>query len=256
MGVTVASLEPPSAVIAPVPKAAAETTDRGIQNEVDPAAVDDQVLGDLVLGDAAEPCAERPWRGCGAIEELPVAVAADPQPAEVAQAPVVGDLVDHLVDQMVRDTKAAATPQSLFTVRTVGYAVPKGSIIILTSERHLLYFFQESIALEFSIGVARHGLQRLGQTQIVEKRRQPTWVPTALQHRVYRNLPGSVGPGPNNPLGSRALNLTIPNIRIHGTNDDKTIGAALSDGCFHMHNRDIEYLYEIVSVGTKVTILR
>jgi lipoprotein-anchoring transpeptidase ErfK/SrfK len=174
----------------------------------------------------------------------------------VTEKPSQPETIDDIVDRMVRDQQMASVPRSTFTVRTVGYRVPKGQIIILTSERRLLYFFQDSMALEFTIGVARRNLQRLGSTEVVLKRREPTWVPTALQHRVYRNLPGAVGPGPKNPLGTRALNLTIPMIRIHGTNDDNAIGEALSDGCFRMYNRDIEYLFEIVPLGTKVTILK
>jgi lipoprotein-anchoring transpeptidase ErfK/SrfK len=217
---------------------------------------------DSEAADAIESC--RPWNMCGGIEEQ-ISVAklnVEDLPATSSNVPAVSvpaaDLaaVDDIVDRMVRDYKANSTPQSSFAVRTLGYRVPKGNIVILTSERRLLYFFQDSIALEFMIGTARRGLQRLGQTQVVLKRRDPIWVPTALQHRVYRNLPSSVGPGPKNPLGTRALNLTIPNIRIHGTNDEKSIGGALSDGCFHMHNRDIEFLFEHVAVGAKVTILR
>lgn len=202
------------------------------------------LLGDGAVKPASERSAER-------------SVIANLDPGQmVLDKPSQPETIDDIVDRMVRDHKAASVPRSTFTLRTVGFHVPKGQIVILTSERRLLYFFQDSIAHEFTIGVARRNLQRLGPTHVILKRRDPTWVPTALQHRVYRNLPGSVGPGPKNPLGTRALNLTIPMIRIHGTNDDNAIGEALSDGCFRMYNRDIEYLFEIVPVGTKVTILK
>lgn len=188
-------------------------------------------------------CVDRSWNDCTSFDE---------RPASQRISATVGTLID----RMIRDSMATATPASPLRLRTVGYHVPKGRIIILTSERRLLYFFRDDIAVEFAIGVARRNLQRLGSTVVTLKRRDPTWVPTALQRRVYRNLPASVGPGPKNPLGTRALNLAIPNIRIHGTNDDGTIDKSLSDGCFHMYNRDIEYLFEIVPVGTKVTILK
>lgn len=206
---------------------------------------------------AVESC--RPWRLCSGIEETIdfASPAADRPAPAVAPTPSVAALdgVAEIVDRMVLSERARSTPQSPFVIRSLGYRVPKGNIVILTSERKLLYFFQDWIAMEFAIGVARRGLQRKGQTHVSLKRRDPIWVPTALQHRVYRNLPSSVGPGPKNPLGTRALNLTIPNIRIHGTNDDKSIGEAMSDGCFHMYNRDIEFLFEHVAVGAKVAIL-
>src|SRR5262249_50076259 len=100
------------------------------------------------------------------------------------------------------------------------------------------------------------GLQRVGATRIALKRRHPVSVPTRLQRRVYRGLPASVPPGPRNPLGTRALDLTTPNIRIHGTNDDSHIDAAKSDGCFRVYNRDVELLFDWVKVGTRVPIVR
>lgn len=44
-------------------------------------------------------------------------------------------------------------------------------------------------------------------------------------------------PGPNNPLGP--VKMPINNeIRIHGTNKDKSVGQLASHGCFRMHNED------------------
>jgi lipoprotein-anchoring transpeptidase ErfK/SrfK len=65
----------------------------------------------------------------------------------------------------------------------------------------------------------------------------------------------SIPPGPKNGLGSRFLGLSKPSYGIHGTNDPESIGKALSHGCVRMHNRDAEALYEMVAVGTPVTII-
>lgn len=43
-------------------------------------------------------------------------------------------------------------------------------------------------------------------------------------------------------------------IGIHGTDKPEQIGGKYSDGCIRMHNRDIEELYSIVPVGTRVEI--
>ena len=37
--------------------------------------------------------------------------------------------------------------------------------------------------------------------------------------------PAEIGPGPGNPLGTRALYLDAPGIRIHGTPEDSSIGS-------------------------------
>lgn len=57
-------------------------------------------------------------------------------------------------------------------------------------------------------------------------------------------------------FGTRWLGLNVPwgIYGIHGTNKDWSIGGAESHGCFRMHNTNVEDLWELVSVGTPVTI--
>jgi lipoprotein-anchoring transpeptidase ErfK/SrfK len=70
---------------------------------------------------------------------------------------------------------------------------------------------------------------------------------------------GGMPGGPDNPLGSRALYLyrngndTL--YRIHGTPQSWSIGQSLSSGCIRLLHQDIIYLYEIVPVGTRVSVL-
>ncbi|MCB8816779.1 L,D-transpeptidase [Desulfosporosinus shakirovi] len=59
---------------------------------------------------------------------------------------------------------------------------------------------------------------------------------------------------PGGAFGSRWLGLSIPHYGIHGTNNPSSIGQAISKGCIRMHNHDVEYLYQIVEIGTLVTI--
>ena len=65
--------------------------------------------------------------------------------------------------------------------------------------------------------------------------------------------------GPDNPLGARAMYLfqggrdTL--YRIHGTNEPRSIGRAVSSGCIRMLNADVIDLYGRVPVGTKVVVL-
>ena len=55
-------------------------------------------------------------------------------------------------------------------------------------------------------------------------------------------------------LGARALYLGDTVYRIHGTNQPKTIGHAVSSGCFRLVNRDVIDLFARVPVGTKVVV--
>ncbi|CCF15674.1 ykud domain protein [Brevibacillus laterosporus GI-9] len=54
--------------------------------------------------------------------------------------------------------------------------------------------------------------------------------------------------------GTRALALSNPDYAIHGTNDPSSIGKAVSKGCIRLFNRDVEELYSLVPLGTKVHI--
>jgi len=68
-------------------------------------------------------------------------------------------------------------------------------------------------------------------------------------------LPASVGPGPDNPLGDYALNLGSSLYRIHGTNMPYGVGRRVSSGCIRMYPADIETLFNKVPVGTPVRVV-
>jgi len=57
-------------------------------------------------------------------------------------------------------------------------------------------------------------------------------------------------------FGSRWLGLDVPwgVYGIHGTNKPYLIGENISSGCIRMQNKDVEELFELVSVGTIVQI--
>ena len=69
-------------------------------------------------------------------------------------------------------------------------------------------------------------------------------------------LPRFMAGGPGNPLGARALHLDNTVYRIHGTNQPSTIGQFVSSGCIRLLNEDIEDLYNRVTLGTRVVVLR
>jgi lipoprotein-anchoring transpeptidase ErfK/SrfK len=93
-----------------------------------------------------------------------------------------------------------------------------------------------------------------GSFEIVDKKENPTWYNPAPD-TWGADLPASIGPGPGNPLGTRAMYLNAPGIRIHGTWDDSSIGTAASHGCIRMHVGDSEELYPLVPIGTAVLVL-
>jgi L,D-transpeptidase-like protein/putative peptidoglycan binding protein len=94
-----------------------------------------------------------------------------------------------------------------------------------------------------------------GEWSLYQKRENPTWYNPALDS-WGADLPAVVPGGPGNPMGTRALYITAPGlIRIHGTTSPDSIGRYASHGCIRMHNEQVEELYDLVPVGTKVIIM-
>ena len=58
----------------------------------------------------------------------------------------------------------------------------------------------------------------------------------------------------NGDFGSRGMTLSDTLYAIHGTNQPKSIGKDVSLGCIRMTNEDVEELFNMVPLGTKVTI--
>jgi len=92
-----------------------------------------------------------------------------------------------------------------------------------------------------------------GSWTIINKAENPTWTNPAPD-TWGAGLPATIPPGPGNPLGTRALYLDAPGIRIHGTYDSASIGTHASHGCIRMNISDVEALYPLVPIGTRVLI--
>jgi lipoprotein-anchoring transpeptidase ErfK/SrfK len=95
-----------------------------------------------------------------------------------------------------------------------------------------------------------------GRFVVGAKRYEPTWTNPSPDDWGY-GAPAFMGPGPNNPLGPRAINWNRPSgrdslIRFHGTPDEHTIGQAATHGCVRMYNRHVIELYDLVETGTTI----
>jgi lipoprotein-anchoring transpeptidase ErfK/SrfK len=133
---------------------------------------------------------------------------------------------------------------------------PAGTIVVHTDERYLYLVTGNSRAIRYAIGVGREGFQWQGLLNIARKQEWPDWRPPPEMIKRQPYLPRFMAGGPGNPLGARALYLGNTVYRIHGTNQPKTIGHAVSSGCFRLVNPDVIDLYERVPVGTKVVVLQ
>ncbi|WP_332065991.1 L,D-transpeptidase [Bartonella sp. CB189] len=141
---------------------------------------------------------------------------------------------------------------------------PPGTLVVDTQQRFLYLIGQNGHAIRYGIGVGKEGLEFEGEGVVQRKRQWPSWAPTAAmmarEPERYGHLGNGMPPGPDNPLGARALYLykngkdTL--FRIHGSHESWSIGLAVSSGCIRLLNQDIIDLYDRVPIGARVIVLQ
>ena len=129
-------------------------------------------------------------------------------------------------------------------------------ILVRLAENKLYHYDNGVLAKTYTVatGTSRYPTPK-GTFEVVLKRRNPVWV-NPDPRGWGRSLPARIGPGPRNPLGTRAMNLNSPGIRIHGTSNVASLGTAASHGCIRMAMTDIEELFDKVEQGTPVAIIQ
>lgn len=130
-----------------------------------------------------------------------------------------------------------------------------GSIVVDTAGRKLYYVTSSSSAYRYPIAVGKRGFTWSGTKTISNKVSWPDWRPPAEMLARKPELPQFMSGGVRNPLGAKALYLGSSLYRIHGTNDVKSIGQAVSSGCIRMSNGHVVHLAKMAGVGTRVHVL-
>jgi lipoprotein-anchoring transpeptidase ErfK/SrfK len=109
------------------------------------------------------------------------------------------------------------------------------------------------LAKTYPIAVGQAGLETpAGLYRIDDKQVNPSWhVPNsawagALAGRI-------IPPGPADPIKARWMGFWN-GAGIHGTDEDWSIGHAVSHGCIRMHIADVEQLYPLVPLGTPIYV--
>ncbi|TGT34800.1 L,D-transpeptidase, partial [Mesorhizobium sp. M8A.F.Ca.ET.167.01.1.1] len=69
---------------------------------------------------------------------------------------------------------------------------------------------------------------------------------------VRSKRPFTIAKGPNNPVGSVWIDLSIDSYGIHGAPEPGKIGTTFSHGCIRLTNWDAEDLAAMIKPGTKV----
>lgn len=130
-----------------------------------------------------------------------------------------------------------------------------GTIIVDTTGRKLYYVLPGQRAYAYPISVGRDGFTWTGTEKISRIASWPSWTPPPEMRQRQPGLPVTVSGGVINPLGAKALYLGNTIYRIHGTNNERSIGRASSSGCFRMMNEHVTHLATLAGVGTTVRVV-
>jgi len=133
-----------------------------------------------------------------------------------------------------------------------------GVILVDITSRALHYWSEDqSIYKLYPTSVPlTEELTKRGNTEVIQKVVNPSWTATAGQLERNPDWPKTVpGGSPENPLGVRALYLSWPTYRIHGTHDTRKIGRRSSNGCIGLYNEQIVELFGLAKVGTQVLLI-
>jgi L,D-transpeptidase ErfK/SrfK len=142
---------------------------------------------------------------------------------------------------------------------------PRQGIVINSAAMRLFYFpkrkeGEKQVVYTHPIGIGKVGWATPeGSTKVTRKTKNPTWRPgpgVRAEHKENGEiLPAVVPPGPDNPLGTRAMYLGWPQYLIHGTNKPYGVGLRSSHGCIRLYPEDVETIYEMIMPGEKVTVV-
>lgn len=207
--------------------------------------------------------AEPPDRAilAGAAAREPVVVTAGSSPAS---SPAPGSIVP-------LDPSAIPLPSSPATTATPPLSPPSAPEALelrLDRRRRLLLLLAHGRLLRrFPVAVGRPGWETpVGHFAVLEKQIEPVWEHPFSGVRI--------GPGAANPLGSRWIGfhrdcrgprdrdrrhpLMPPGCVVtgfHGTPWRAGIGRAVSHGCVRLYEEHVRELFDLVPIGTPVTVL-
>lgn len=142
---------------------------------------------------------------------------------------------------------------------------PRGTIVI-DPDATLLHFVESpDTAMRYGCSVGAAAFAWEGTARLQFCRKWPRWkVPASMIKRQPNLAPysvanGGMDPGPDNPMGARALYLfrngkdTL--YRVHGSASAQELGKGVSAGCIRMLNQDVIDLHDRAIHGASVIVL-
>lgn len=155
-------------------------------------------------------------------------------------APQPVDGADTVVSQRLLDWPAAEPVLPEPSVR----------LVIRLSDRRVYVYRGDAVETSFPVAIGRSGWDTpTGEFRVFSMLEDPGWT-NPFTDEVFP-------PGPENPLGERWIAFWTDGtnqIGFHGTPNRDSVGQAASHGCIRLYNEDVRELYQLVGIGTPVTV--
>ncbi len=150
-----------------------------------------------------------------------------------------------------KSTTTAVTPQNSASVTPPPNTAVTEIRLIVKRNQHRVYVYQgKQLLNSYRIAVGKKGWETpLGTFHVFNMETNPTF----KSFKTGKIIP----PGADNPLGLRWIGIWTDGktqLGFHGTDQEELIGKAVSHGCMRMYNKDVVALYELVKIGTLVTV--
>ncbi len=136
----------------------------------------------------------------------------------------------------------------IFPLQKLKVMTDPWNIVVVKSSNTMQLKVRDRVVRQYDVATGKDNSTPVGEFKIVNRLENPTW---------YYAEEGKVEPAgsPKNPLGSRWMGFDLEGYGLHGTTDPDKIGQYATLGCVRMFNHEIEELFNIVPVGTTVSII-
>ena len=184
---------------------------------------------------------------------------ANPSSTQVARSNRPADPIPPMAAPISLEASLARVPMTL-------RQQPGLQLVLDRTHRQLLVLRDGTIRRRYPAAVGTEGWETpAGQHQVLQKVREPVWTHPVTGRQVS---------GPKNPLGTRWIGfyrdckgrsgwdgekyLDIEGCTVagfHGTPHRWTVGRAVSHGCVRLYEENVQEVFDLVQVGTPVTVL-
>ena len=132
------------------------------------------------------------------------------------------------------------------TVEQQNAAKAERVIVVSLEDRKLALLKDGKVVKTYTVAVGKPATPSPVGRFTIERR---------VMNPTYSHDGRTVAAGPENPVGTRWMGLSVRGYGIHGTNVPSSIGKAASHGCIRMARHDLEELYALVQVGDTVELI-